>query len=1133
MKRITLILPLALMHLFVLSQKEWSNWYANGRELLTFKNGVAERVTNFIDSIPPVPPYENFYHFYYWGQGGISYSDPVTGDVKFIISQRLGFSKDYDDFPNNTSLRSCPDQKSYHIIPFQNDPNKFYVIQFQSAAADLLAQETGLQVRCPNAIGLGYSIVDLTQNGGLGDFTSTNNPIAGGLTEQITLVRHANAKDVWIIVHPYGSAQYHAILGTDAGFQPPVVSNIGAMVNGGFKSSFGDITASHDGKLLAGCRSLTEFTGSESDIELFDFNNATGLLSNYRTMPSEGHVLKLQFSPDNSKLYTLGFDENYNNSLITQWDFNQPDIPNTRTVVESIPNGNVWDMQLAPDGKIYLSSYQESVGNDFHNYLIAIQCPNLQQFACNIEKRAIESTAAFPALVNDFINMPRAPLAPKFDIGKDTAICFGSLTLTAPDGWQSYKWNTGETGRSITVKKAGLYYVLTGSLGFSCPTGYGYINVDDRAVKLNLGKDTGLCSNTAYKIHIPDSYDNILWENGSTTRDSLLYGGGRTIISAHDANGCYTRDTIDIYYKSDPKAAFGNDTVLCNNETLRLQLQPYSVFSQGAIYTWQDGSKEDQLIVKTPGTYWGRVTYQGCTVSDTIQVSYINADNVSIGNDTTLCINDSLLLTSSIANAKYHWNTGDTTRSIYAKHTGEYRISVTNGSCTVMDTVQVIFNERPALFLGNDTALCENSSLRLDPNTGTAGYLWQDGSTLDHFTVTRSGSYWLKLSQNGCSSSDTINITFKNLPPLNLGSDTGFCAGTLVKLNAYHPTINTYLWQDQTTMPSFTVKDAGNYSITVTGINGCKNEDTITLIAMAQPVFALGNDTAICEGKWLPFNFTLEGAGYVWSDGSTDNQFIVRSPGIYWLTVDRNGCSKSDTIKVDYKPNPVVKLGNDTTLCEGVIKVLQSVSNPNTVYQWQDGTSNDNFTVTQTGLYFVSATANGCSVADSINISYIPKPVFTLGRDTFICEGQPILLRPTLNTAGEYRWQDGSNLTSYNVTDTGKYTLTVKNTCGSYSSSILISEGICQLYIPSAFSPNMDNLNDVFRVKYPFSVKNFRMVIYNNYGQRVFEAADMAKGWDGSFKGEQQSVGAYVWVISLTDIDGRNKTVKGTVMLLR
>lgn len=1133
MKKIILLLPLLLLHLLVFSQKEWSNWYSNGTELLTFKNGIAEKVNNFINPIPPVPPYTNIYNFYYNGRGGISYSDPVTGDMKFIISQRLGYGTDYKDFPNDTFIRSCPDQKSYHIIPFHNDPNKFYVIQFQSAAADLLAAETGLQVRCPNAIGLAYSIVDLSKNGGLGDITSINNFITGRLTEQITLVRHANTKDVWIIVHPYGTAQYHAILVTDNGFQPAVASNIGVAVNGGYKTSLGDITASHDGKLLAGCRSLTQNSGSESDIELFDFDNATGQLSNYRTMPSSGHVTKLQFSPDNSKLYSIAFDDDYGMGMITQWDFNQPNVAASKTVVEALQHASFWDMQLAPDGKIYISSFQESVGNNYYNYLVAIQCPNLQQFACNIEKRAIDiSSPAFPDLINDFINVPKVPLVPKFSIGNDTAICFGSLTLTAPTGWQSYKWNTGETTQSITVKKAGLYYVLTGSTGFSCPTGYGYINVTDKAIKLDLGKDSGLCANTSYHLHIPASYTNILWENGSHARDSVLYGGGNTIIAADDVNGCYSNDTINVYYKYDPKAAFGKDTVLCNSETLTLQLQPYKVFSQGAIYTWQDNSTDDHFVVNKPGTYWGKVSYAGCAVSDTIQVSYISAQQVSIGNDTTLCMGDSLLLTSSIANAIYRWSTGETGRSIYVKNSGDYRISVTNGSCTVMDTIHVSFNAKPIVSLGNDTTLCERTSLQLTPAAGYGNYLWQDGSTGNRFTVTKAGTYWLKFSDNGCTVVDTIYVSFKNLPTLDLGKDTGFCSGSTVKLNAFDSSIQSYTWQDRSILSSYVAAATGNYSVTVTGTNGCKNQDTVLLTMLPQPVFSLGNDTAICDGKVLSLQANNAGASYLWNDGSTGNQFFVRSPGTYWLSVNDKGCSKTDSIAVSYKQNPVVQLGNDTTLCEGVTKVLR-LTNTNAVYQWQDGTSRDNFVVRQAGWYFVSANILGCSVSDSIHINYTPKPVFTLGRDTFVCKGQSILLSPSVNIVAAYAWQDGSNASFYNAADTGKYILTLTNECGTATSSVIISQGICQLYIPSAFSPNGDNLNDIFRLKYPFQVKKFKMVVYNKYGQKVFEAADMLSGWDGTYKGEQQPLGGYVWLISLTDIDGRDKTVKGTIMLVK
>ena len=89
------------------------------------------------------------------------------------------------------------------------------------------------------------------------------------------------------------------------------------------------------------------------------------------------------------------------------------------------------------------------------------------------------------------------------------------------------------------------------------------------------------------------------------------------------------------------------------------------------------------------------------------------------------------------------------------------------------------------------------------------------------------------------------------------------------------------------------------------------------------------------------------------------------------------------------------------------------------------------------------------------------------------------------------------------------------------------------MYLPGAFTPNNDNLNDVFRIKYPFEVRKFSLVVYNRFGEKVFETNDMTKGWNGTFGGVQQPMGTFVWMASLTDKDGMVKTAKGTVVLIR
>jgi gliding motility-associated-like protein len=98
---------------------------------------------------------------------------------------------------------------------------------------------------------------------------------------------------------------------------------------------------------------------------------------------------------------------------------------------------------------------------------------------------------------------------------------------------------------------------------------------------------------------------------------------------------------------------------------------------------------------------------------------------------------------------------------------------------------------------------------------------------------------------------------------------------------------------------------------------------------------------------------------------------------------------------------------------------------------------------------------------------------------------------------------------------------------------INITKGLCQLEMPNAFTPNHDGLNDIFRVKYPYFIKTFNMVIYNRWGEKVFSTTDPYKGWDGNYLGENQPSGNYIWTIFLIDLDGNKLTAKGNVILIR
>lgn len=142
------------------------------------------------------------------------------------------------------------------------------------------------------------------------------------------------------------------------------------------------------------------------------------------------------------------------------------------------------------------------------------------------------------------------------------------------------------------------------------------------------------------------------------------------------------------------------------------------------------------------------------------------------------------------------------------------------------------------------------------------------------------------------------------------------------------------------------------------------------------------------------------------------------------------------------------------------------------------------------------------------------------------------MLNPGIRDA-TFRWQDGSTDPMLNVTQAGFYKLTATNQCGSHSDSVTIIEGSCRVMLPNAFTPNNDGHNDIFRLKYPEIVTILRLIVYDRWGQMVFQTTDPYKGWDGRLKGQNAPTGNYVWVMTYTDTYGYKGSAKGSVVLVR
>lgn len=507
----------------------------------------------------------------------------------------------------------------------------------------------------------------------------------------------------------------------------------------------------------------------------------------------------------------------------------------------------------------------------------------------------------------------------------------------------------------------------------------------------------------------------------------------------------------------------------------------------------------------------------------------INADSCqfSFGNDVNLCQGDSLVLNATTPNATYVWQDGSTDSVFTVTQSGVYWVQITDANCILSDTINVNFTPLPVVDLGADTVLCQGNNLVLDVTAPNATYAWQDNSVLPVYTISQAGIYWVDITVNNCSSRDSILVSYNPLSQIDIGNDTTLCQGESIVLDATVP-VGSYQWQDNSTGATFNVTQAGLYWVQVSNGN-CNVADTIVVNYTSIPVVDLGPDTSVCQGQLVILNTALTGATYLWQDNSVGSAFTVQQQGLYWVEVTVNNCSASDSVFITYNSLPLVDLGNDTTICDGET-VLLDVTVQNGSYLWQDNAVSSLYTVSQNGLYSVRVTVNNCSSSDSLNVTVTPLPVFTLGNDTSLCDGDSLLLELSIPNA-VYIWQDNSTSSFYEITSAGTYSVLVSVANCSSSESIVVELEECDisLEIPNVFSPNDDKVNDVFIPVQSKGIVSMTTLIFNRWGEQIFKSESLQIDW----KGDEVPDGTYFWIVDAMDANNRPLRKEGFVTIFR
>jgi len=782
-------------------------------------------------------------------------------------------------------------------------------------------------------------------------------------------------------------------------------------------------------------------------------------------------------------------------------------------------------------------------------------------------------------------------------VGQQTATLTanGASTYT----WVPGTGLSATTGSLVTANPgATTTYTITGTVGTCTATGNATVTVNPLPIvtassaTICVGQQTATLTANGANTYSWNPSGSLCCTTGATVTGTPTVSTNYTITGT-DANGCVNTATASILVNPLPNVTV-NSGLICAGNSMTLNANGAATYAwspPGGLSATTGANVNASPVATTIYTVTG-TDANGCVSSASSTVTVANNPTVTVSTG-TICMGQGTTTLTANGAATYAWSpaTGlsSTTGSVVTANpntTTVYTITGTLGTCTAAATTTVTVNPLPNIVAGSNSPVCVNQTLNLTSANGV-GYSWSgpngfnsltQNPTITGVTVAQGGVYTVTgVDANSCVNTATVSVIINPLPVVTATGAT-VCTNQTINLSCTPNGASGYSWSgpmlyssnvQNPVITGANANMAGNYVVTVTDGNGCVNANVAQVVVNSLPVVSV-NSGEICAGQTTA-TLTATGANtYAWAPttglSAASGATVVASPAStssYTVTgTDINGCQNTSTLTV--LVNPVPSLSISPQMASGCAPVCTSFSNTtsssgNCNWNFGDGSSgqncNPNHCFTVQGSYNITLTltdSNGCVNSATAGVTVYPVPF----ADFNVSPQPTTILEPTIQF---YDASGGANITTWNWnfgdnSNTNTSTLQspghVYGDTGSYAVQLLvISNQGCRdsvikivridddfaLYVPNAFSPNSDGVNDIFKAV-GIGVKEFRLYIFDRWGNQVFYSEDIDKGWDGRFQSKGEDIvqeDVYVWKIECKTVKKDKRQLSGIVSLLK